>query len=55
MHQAIHAVIDPSLCRPYYRPGAWVPHCTLGMAIPPERRAAAEAFAGSFAGGLAGP
>ena len=52
MHQAIHAVIDPTLCRAYYRPGAWVPHCTLGMAIPLERGAEAEAFARNFAGGF---
>jgi len=50
MHHAIHAVIDSSLCRPYYRPGAWVPHLTLGMAVPVERRDAAMAFAHNFRG-----
>ena len=52
MHEAIHAVIDPTLCRPYYRPGFWLPHCTLGMAIPSERREEAAAFAENFRGGI---
>ncbi|MBV8838215.1 MAG: 2'-5' RNA ligase family protein [Alphaproteobacteria bacterium] len=52
MHQAIHSVIEPALCRPHYRPGAWVPHCTLGMAIPAERRDAAMDFGRNFRGGL---
>ena len=50
MHNAIHDVIDPTLCRPHYRPGFWVPHCTLGMNIRQDRRAEAEAFAQSFRG-----
>jgi 2'-5' RNA ligase len=50
MHKAIHDVIDPTLCRPHYRPGFWVPHCTLGMNIRADRRAEAEAFAQSFRG-----
>jgi 2'-5' RNA ligase len=52
MHEAIHTVIDPALCRPYYRPRFWVPHCTLGMAILSERHDAAVAFAESFSGGI---
>jgi 2'-5' RNA ligase len=52
MHQAIHDVIDPALCRPYYRPGLWVPHCTLGMNIRQDRRAEAMAFAQNFRGGV---
>ncbi len=44
-HEAVHARIDPALCRPHYWPGAWVPHCTLGMNVRPERRAAAIALA----------
>ncbi len=52
MHQTVHAVIGPAQCRPHYRPGAWVPHCTLGMAIPAERQDAAIAFGRSFRGGL---
>ncbi len=45
-HGLVHAMIDPSSCRPHYRPGAWVPHCTLAMRIPHQRRAGALAFAG---------
>lgn len=45
IHEAIHATIDPASCRPYYRPGAWIPHCTLGMQIRADRREAALAFA----------
>jgi len=52
MHKAIHDVIDPTLCRPHYRPGLWVPHCTLGMNIRPDRRAEATAFAQTFRGGI---
>jgi 2'-5' RNA ligase len=44
-HARVHARIDPRLCRPHYRPGAWVPHCTLGTEIAAERRAEAAAFA----------
>jgi 2'-5' RNA ligase len=52
MHAAIHSVIDPALCRPYYRPRFWVPHCTLGMAVRPERHDDAMAFAENFRGGI---
>jgi len=52
MHQAIHSIIEPALCRPHYRPAAWVPHCTLGMAIPVERQDAAMDFGRKFRGGL---
>jgi 2'-5' RNA ligase len=50
MHRAIHEDIDPLLCRPHYRPGFWVPHCTLGTNIRPDRRAEAAAFAQGFHG-----
>jgi 2'-5' RNA ligase len=52
MHAAIHGVIDPALSRPHYRPGSWVPHCTPGMNIRPDRRAEALAFAQNFRGGV---
>lgn len=45
MHAKVHACIDPVLCHPHYRPGAWVPHCTLASQIRPEDRARAAAFA----------
>jgi len=44
IHEAIHSAIDPALCRSHYRPGAWIPHCTLGTQIRDDRRAAALAF-----------
>lgn len=44
-HRRVHASIDPKLSRPHYRPGAWIPHSTLGMAILAERREQAIAFA----------
>jgi hypothetical protein len=50
--KAIYNVIDPMLCRPYYRPGFWVPHCTLGMNIRQDRRAEAMAFVQNFRGGI---
>lgn len=48
IHGAISAAIDPAHCRPHYRPGAWTPHCTLGIAIADERRDDAMAFARAF-------
>jgi 2'-5' RNA ligase len=44
-HARVHACIDPRLCHPHYRPGAWVPHCTLGTQILLKYRAEAVAFA----------
>ena len=44
-HAIIHRIIDPAFCRPHYRPGAWVPHCTLAMQVPTKRRQDALAFA----------
>ena len=46
-HSRVHARIDPTLCHPHYRPGAWVPHCTLASQILPENRAKAAEFAAS--------
>ena len=48
LHRAVSAIIDPRLCRPHYRPGAWTAHCTLGMRIADARRDEAIAFAQSF-------
>ena len=44
-HAAVHACIDPAKCRPHYRPGAWIPHCTLGTQIKKVHRVEAIAFA----------
>ena len=47
-HASISAAIDPAHCRPHYRPGAWVPHCTLGTGIAEAKSKDAIAFAQSF-------
>jgi 2'-5' RNA ligase len=52
MHEAVHSVIDPALCRPYYRSRVWVPHCTLAMAIRADRHDDAMAFAAVFRGSI---
>lgn len=44
VHSTVHAIIDRGLCRLYYRPGMWVPHCSLGTAIPKQFRDEAFAF-----------
>jgi 2'-5' RNA ligase len=44
-HERVHSRIDPRLCRSHYRPGAWVPHCTLATDILPVHREDAIAFA----------
>ncbi|MCA3565173.1 MAG: 2'-5' RNA ligase family protein [Methylocystis sp.] len=48
IHDAIHAVIDPVHCRPNYRPGAWVGHCTLATSVRNDQREAALSFAEAF-------
>ena len=45
LYDAVQNAIDPALCDPYYRPEAWVPHCTLAMHVRPERRDEALAWA----------
>ncbi|WP_409997858.1 2'-5' RNA ligase family protein [Bradyrhizobium sp. SZCCHNS3002] len=47
-HAAIAAAIDTAHCRDHYRPGVWVPHCTLGTRILKACRDDAMAFARSF-------
>jgi 2'-5' RNA ligase len=44
-HEAIHRAIDPARCRKHYRPGRWIPHCTLATNIPPARLGEALDFA----------
>jgi 2'-5' RNA ligase len=48
IHGGVSAAIDPAHCRPHYRPGAWIPHCTLGTAIADEWRNDAIVFAQTF-------
>lgn len=45
IHRTIHAAIDPAACKPHYRPGTWIPHCTLGTQVREDRREAASAYA----------
>lgn len=52
MHHRIHSAISPEFCRPHYKPGNWVPHCTLAMRIVAGRNADALAFAKGFRGGI---
>jgi 2'-5' RNA ligase len=52
IHRQVHAAIDPTLCRPHYRPGNWIPHCTLAMRTLPDRTADALAFTNDFRGGV---
>jgi 2'-5' RNA ligase len=46
-HAKIHSTINPDLCRFNYRPGNWVPHCSLATAISNEREDDAIAIAES--------
>ena len=50
INRRIHASIDPALCREHYRPGNWIPHCTLAMRTLPDRNAEALTFAARFQG-----
>ncbi|AJC79929.1 RNA ligase family protein [Rhizobium etli bv. phaseoli str. IE4803] len=37
LHAALHQEIDPVHCHEHYRPGNWVPHCTIASKIPKAR------------------
>ena len=37
-HARIHSMIDTSICRKNYRPGVWVPHCSLATSIGLNRK-----------------
>jgi len=41
LHTAIHDHNDPARCHAHYRPGAWVPHCTLATSITDAHKSAA--------------
>ena len=45
LHAAVHEAIDPARCQEHYRPGQWVPHATLAIGIPEDRRFEARALA----------
>jgi 2'-5' RNA ligase len=42
--QTIHDYVGLARCRPSYRPGRWVPHCTLALRVSRENRDKAIAF-----------
>jgi 2'-5' RNA ligase len=41
----VNVLLDPALCDPHYRPGAWRPHLTLAAAVGHAQRDAARRFA----------
>ncbi len=45
LHALLHRLIAPENCHPHYRPGSFVPHCTLSASIPFDRQPDAIAFA----------
>ncbi|MBB2754980.1 UNVERIFIED_ORG: 2'-5' RNA ligase [Rhizobium aethiopicum] len=34
LHAALQQEIDPAYCHEHYRPGNWVPHCTVAAKVP---------------------
>jgi 2'-5' RNA ligase len=44
LHQTVHELIDADRCHPNYRPGRWVPHCTLALSIAAEHQAQVRAL-----------
>ena len=49
LHTAIHDHNDPARCHVHYRPGAWVPHCTLASSIAHAQKSKAIDFAAKAA------
>jgi hypothetical protein len=45
VYDHIHSKIDTNLCRPHYRPGAWVPHCSLALSVDLAKKEEAIAMA----------
>ena len=45
IHEHIHARVGVEQSRPHYRPGSWVPHCSLATSIELSRKDEAIAFA----------
>jgi len=41
LHARVHSLLDTDRCRPNYRPGVWVPHCSLATSIDLSRKAEA--------------
>ncbi|MEM7749770.1 MAG: 2'-5' RNA ligase family protein [Pseudomonadota bacterium] len=36
LHRKLHSLVNPLACHEHYRPGNWIPHCTLATDIPLE-------------------
>jgi 2'-5' RNA ligase len=45
LHAQLHREIDPAHCHDHYRPGNWVPHCTIATKIPAAKSQAAIGWA----------
>lgn len=45
LHESVHALIDPNLCRLNYQPGRWVPHCSIATAVDAGAQEAALQYA----------
>jgi 2'-5' RNA ligase len=45
VYDHIHSKIDTNLCRPHYRPGVWVPHCSLALSVDLAKKEEAIAMA----------
>lgn len=45
LHAKLHQQIDPAICHEHYRPGQWVPHCSLATKVPMSQREAAIKWA----------
>ena len=43
-HEKIHGAIDPALCNPYNRPDLWIPHCSVALKLPTEKRGKVQAL-----------
>ena len=41
LHARVHSLIETDFCRDNYRPGTWVPHCSLATTIDRSRKAEA--------------
>lgn len=44
IHQRIHELLNVNSCRDHYRPENWVPHCSVAMSIPLNRKSEAMEF-----------
>jgi 2'-5' RNA ligase len=38
IHERIHSKIEADICRLHYRPGSWVPHCSVALTVAVDRK-----------------